>query len=139
MLRIIDGEGGRAALAAVVETAEHALRLDSAYVRELARWASPPGSARRDGIPHTAHPARSERTLPHFPSRGFTHGHGWGASRSSLSAAPRSAGVICLLTTTDDSPVLRLGTAIQTAISVRRPPASVLFASGGEHLSNSHG
>ena len=30
--------------------------------------------------------------------------------------------------------LLRLGTVIQTAVSVRRPPASVLFAGGGEHL-----
>ena len=34
--------------------------------------------------------------------------------------------------------VLRLGTVIQTAASVRRPPASVLFASGGEHLAIDH-
>jgi hypothetical protein len=34
--------------------------------------------------------------------------------------------------------VLRLGTAVQTAVSVRRPPASVLFASGSEHLGISH-
>jgi hypothetical protein len=34
--------------------------------------------------------------------------------------------------------VLRLGTVIQTAVSVRRPPASVLFATGGEHLGISH-
>ena len=191
MLRIIDGEGSRAALAAVVETAEHALRLDSAYVRELVRWASPPGTTRRDGVPHTAYPARSERTFPDFPSRDFAHGRGWGVSWSSPSAAPRSAGVVCLLTTTDDRPVdwvnagqalqrvlltsatcgvaaalhsqplerarlrefirtqlsdgsypqlvLRLGTVIQTAVSVRRSTASVLFASGAEHLGISHG
>jgi hypothetical protein len=35
--------------------------------------------------------------------------------------------------------VLRLGTVIQTAASVRRPPASVLFARGGEHLGIGHG
>ena len=75
MLRVIDGEGSRAALAAVVETAEHALRLDGAYVRELASWAPPPGSTRRDGVPPTAYPARPERTLPHFPGRDFAHGH----------------------------------------------------------------
>jgi len=34
--------------------------------------------------------------------------------------------------------VLRLGTAVQTAVSVRRPPASVLFAGGGEHLGIDH-
>ena len=36
MLRIVADEGSRAVLAAVVETAERALRLDGAYVRELA-------------------------------------------------------------------------------------------------------
>ncbi len=30
--------------------------------------------------------------------------------------------------------VLRFGTVIQTAVSIRRSPASVLFADGGEHL-----
>ena len=84
--RIIADEGNRAVLAAAVETAERALRLDSAYVRELARWAPPPGSARRDGVPHTAHPARSERILPHYPGRDFAHGRGWGLSSSVPSA-----------------------------------------------------
>lgn len=36
-------------------------------------------------------------------------------------------------------PAGRLGTVIQTAVGVRRPPASVLLASGGEHLGISHG
>jgi hypothetical protein len=191
MLRIIADAGNRALLAAVVETAERALQLDSAYVRELARWALPPGSTRRDGVPHTAYPARSERILPHFPGRDFAHGRGWGLSLSIPSAAPRSAGVVCLLTTAGDRPldwvnagqalqralltsatrgvaaalhsqpleramlrefirtqlsdgsypqlVLRFGKVIQTAVSVRRPPASVLLASGGEHLGISHG
>ena len=191
ILRIIADEGNRAVLAAAVETAERALRLDSAYVRELARWAPPPGSARRDGVPHTAYPARSERILPHYPGRDFAHGRGWGLSLSVPSAAPRSAGVVCLLATAGDRPldwvnagqalqralltsatcgvaaalhsqpleraglrefirtqlsdgsypqlVLRFGTVLQTAVSVRRPPASVLFASGGEHLGISHG
>jgi len=35
--------------------------------------------------------------------------------------------------------LLRLGPVIQTAVSVRRPPASVLFPSGGAHLGSSHG
>ena len=35
--------------------------------------------------------------------------------------------------------VLRLGTVTQAAVSVRRSPASVMFANGGEHLSISHG
>jgi hypothetical protein len=191
MLRIIDAEGRQAVLAAAVETAEHALRLDSAYVRELASWAPPPGSTRCDGVPHTAYPARPERTRPHFASRDFAHGRRWGTSLSSPSTAPRSAGVVCVLTTTGDCPldwvnagqalqralltsatygvaaalhsqplerarlrefirtqlcdgsypqlVLRLGTVTQAAVSVRRSPASVMFANGGEHLSISHG
>jgi hypothetical protein len=189
-LRVIDGEGSRAVLAAAVETAEHALRADGAYARELARWAPAPGSTRRDGVPPTAYPARPGRTLPLFPARDFAHGHRWGTAGPGPSAVPRSPGVVCLLTTFGDRPadwvnagqalqrvlltsascgvaaalhsqplerarlrefigtqlsggaypqlVLRLGTVIQTAVSVRRPPASVLFASGGEHLSISH-
>jgi hypothetical protein len=66
-LRIVTGEGDRAVLAAAVETAERALWLDSAYVQELASWVSPPGSTRRDGVPHTACPARPERTWPALP------------------------------------------------------------------------
>jgi len=185
MLRIIADEGARAALAAAVETAERALRRDSARVRELAAWAPAPGSTRRDGVPPTAYPAGTERTSPHFPGRDFAHGRGWGLPRFSPGAPSRSAGVVCLLTTAGDRPVdwvnagqalqrvlltgatcgvaaalhsqpvelawlrefirarlsggtypqlvLRLGTVIQTAVSTRRPAASVLFASDGEH------
>jgi hypothetical protein len=183
ILRIVTDEGARAALAATVESAERALRLDSAYVRELADWVSPPGSARRDGVPPTSYPARSQPTQPYFPGRDFAHGRGWGMPRLSSPTA-RSAGVVCVLMTADDRPVdwvnagqalqrilltsaahgvaaalhsqpfelawlreltrtrigdpaspqllLRLGTVIQTATSVRRPPASVLFADGDE-------
>jgi hypothetical protein len=190
MLRIVGDEGSRAVLAMAVEAAECALRLDSAYAREQASWAPPPGSARRDGVPPTAYPARGERTLPLFPGRDFARGRGWGTARPSPSAAPRSAGVVCLLATAGDRPVdwvnagqalqralltcatcgvvaalhsqpierarlrafirtqlcggsypqlvLRLGTAVEAAASVRRPPASVLFASGGEHLGIDH-
>jgi hypothetical protein len=191
MLRIIDGEPSRAVLAAAVETAEHALRADGVYGREQAAWAPAPGSARCDGVPHTAYPARPERTLPHFASRDFARGRRWGTALAGPSAAPRCAGVVCLLATPGDRPVdwvnagqalqralltaatcgvaaalhsqplerarlrdfirsqlcggaypqlvLRLGTAIQTAVSIRRPPAALLFAAGGEHLAISHG
>ena len=186
MLRVITDERHRAVLAAVTDTAEQALRADSMYMRELASWAPAPGSTRRDGVPHTAYPARGEHTLPHFANRDFAHGHHWGTARPGPGTGSRSAGVVCLLTTAGDRPVdwvnagqalqrallvgatcgvaaalhsqplerarlrefirtqlgdggypqlvLRLGTVIQTAISVRRLPASVLFASGGEHL-----
>jgi hypothetical protein len=190
LLRIITGEGSRAALAAVTETAERAMRLDSAHVQELAGWVSPPGSTRADGVPATAYPARPERTDPHFPGRDFAHGHGWGLPSFSFGVASRSAGVVCLLTTVADRPadwvnagqalqrvlltsatcgvaaamhsqplelpwlreyigthwsdgtypqlLLRLGTVIQTAASVRRPPASVLLTGGSEPPGMSH-
>jgi hypothetical protein len=184
LLRIITGEGSKAALAAVVETAERAMRLDSAHVQELARWVSPPGSTRADGVPATAYPARPDRTDPYFPGRDFAHGRGWGLPRFSFAAASPSAGVVCLLATEADRPadwvhagqalqrilltsatcgvaaalhsqplelpwlrdyicahwcdgahpqlLLRLGTVAQAAVSVRRPPGSVLFTGGGE-------
>jgi hypothetical protein len=185
-LRIVGGAGNRAVLAAAVDTAEQALELDGSYARELASWATPPGSTRRDGVPPTAYPARPELTLPHFPGRDFAQGYRWGAAGPSPPAAPRSAGLTCILTTPGDGLadwvnagqalqralltgatcgvaaalhsqplerarlreflrtqlcdgaypqlVLRLGTTTQTAASIRRPPATVLFASGAEHL-----
>ena len=115
VLRIITGEGSRAALAAVVETAERAMRLDGAYVQELASWVSPPGSTRSDGVPATAYPARPERTDPYFPGRDFAHGRGWGLPRFSFAAASRSAGVVCLLATEADRPAdwVHAGQALQ--------------------------
>ena len=118
MLRIVTAEGDRAVLAAAVREAECALRLDSARVRELAAWASPPGSTRRDGVPHIAYPARSERTCPDFPGRDFAHGCGWGLPALSPAAGRRAAGVVCLLTTTDDRPLdwVNAGQALQRVL-----------------------
>jgi hypothetical protein len=103
-LRIMADESQRGALAAVVEAADYALRLDAARVREQSRWSLPPGSRRRDGVPATAYPARPERTEPSFPSRDFAHGHGWGLPPAGTGAVPRSAGVVCVLTTRADRP-----------------------------------
>jgi hypothetical protein len=179
-LRVARDEGSRAALAAVVEMAEHVQRSDSSYVRELAAWAPPPGSTRLDGVSPSSYPARPERTSPYFPGRDFARGHGWGLPASSPAAATRFTGVACLLTTPADTPadwvnaghalqrllltsasygaaaalssqpvevgwlreiiraqlgdgsypqlVLRLGTVIQSAISVRRPLSNVLVS-----------
>jgi hypothetical protein len=189
-LRIVADDGRRAALAAAIQTAERAQQLDSAYVREMARWVSPPGSVRTDGVPPTSYPARAEHTDPDFAGRDFGHGRGWGLPPLSTARWPRSAGVAALLTTARDRPVdwvnagqalqrilltastcgvavalhtqplelgrlresirtrlsdgaypqlvLRFGTVIQTAASVRRPPDDVLSASGGENASISH-
>jgi len=103
VLRVITDEGTRGALAEVVQSAERAVELDSAYVRELAAWTPPPGSTRADGVLAASYPARAEQTFPHFPGRDFARGHGWG--RPPLSIVPgRSAGVVCLLATTSDGP-----------------------------------
>ena len=118
LLRIITSEGSKAALAAVVEAAERAMRLNGTYVQELARWVSPPGSTRADGVPATAYPARPDRTDPYFPGRDFAHGRGWGLPRFSFAAASRSAGVVCLLTTEADRPAdwVNAGQALQRVL-----------------------
>jgi nitroreductase len=115
VLRIVADDGRRAALAAAVQTAERAQRLDGERVAELARWAPPPGSARADGVPPAAYPARAEHTDPDFPGRDFAHGHGWGLPPLSTASWPRSAGVAALLTTADDRPVdwISAGQALQ--------------------------
>jgi nitroreductase len=179
-LRVAITDQGRAALAAITEMADRVERLDSAYVRELAAWAPPPGSALLDGVPPSAYPARPERTRPNFPARDFARGSGWGLPSSTRISAARYTGVVCLLTTPADGPeswvnagqalqcillsstasgvaaalhsqpvevgwlreaireqlgdgsypqlVIRLGTAIQDAVSVRRAIPSVLTA-----------
>jgi len=103
-LRIVTDDGRRVALAAAVQTAERHQRLVSERVRELARWAPPPGSARSDGVPATSYPARAERTEPYFPGRDFAHGHGWGLPPLSTATSARAAGVAGLLTTAADRP-----------------------------------
>ena len=190
MLRIVADEGRRAALAAAVQEAERAHRLDRERVAELVRWAPAPGSPRTDGVPPPAYPARAEHTDPDFPGRDFAHGRGWGLPPLSATPRFRSAGVAAVLTTADDHAVdwigagqalqrilltgsacgaaaalhtqplelgwlresirtrvsdgaypqlvLRFGTVIQAAASVRRPPGDVLSGSGSEDLGGSH-
>jgi hypothetical protein len=104
MLRIVADDARRAALAAVVQEAERAHRLDGERVAELARWAPAPGSARADGVPSAAYPARAEHTAPDFPGRDFAHGHGWGLPPLSTTRRFRSAGVVAVLTTAGDHP-----------------------------------
>jgi hypothetical protein len=118
LLRVVADDGRRAALATLVETAERAQRLDRDYVRELADWVPPPWSTRRDGVPHTSYPARPGDTCPYYPGRDFAHGHGWGVAGFTGVPAPRSAGVVCLLTTGADDPEdwVRAGQALQRVL-----------------------
>jgi Nitroreductase family len=117
-LRIMADESERGALSAVVEAGDYALRLDAARIREQTRWALPPGSPRRDGVPATAYPARPDRTEPSFPSRDFAHGHGWGLPPAGAGAVPTSAGVVSVLTTSADLPHdwINAGQALQRVL-----------------------
>jgi len=114
-LYIMADDRRRAVLATAVETAERAHRLDAERVREMARWAPPPGSVRDDGVPVTSYPAQPERTDPYFPGRDFAHGHGWGMPPLSSARLPRAAGVVGLLTTASDRRVdwVNAGRALQ--------------------------
>jgi hypothetical protein len=114
-LRIMADDGRRAALAAAVATAERHQRLAGEYVRELARWVSPPGGARSDGVPATSYPAGAEHTEPYFPGRDFAHGHGWGLPPLGTARWSRAAGVVGLLTTAADHPAdwVNAGQALQ--------------------------
>src|SRR5438046_10531558 len=78
MLRLVAAGDQRDALAAAVQAAEHALRLDGRRAAEQAAWVVAPESARHDGIPPAAYPAEPAHTEPDFPGRDFAAGHGWG-------------------------------------------------------------
>jgi hypothetical protein len=178
-LRVANDDASRATLAALVDMGERAQGLDSAYLQELARWAPAPSDVRPDGVSPSSYPAHPERTTPHFPSRDFARGHGWGIPTPGPAGPATFAGVACVLTTPTDHPadwvnaghalqrilltaasygcavalhsqptevdwlrdairtqigdgwypqlVLRLGTTVQSAVSLRRPLSSVMY------------
>jgi hypothetical protein len=109
-----------AAVAAVVEAGDYALRLDGARSKEEAQWAPGPGSHRQDGVPPTAYPAHPERTEPGFRSRDYAHGHGWGLPPGAEEPVLRSAGTVGLLTTSVDQPAdwVHAGQALQRVLLV---------------------
>ena len=103
-LAVMTDETSRGALAGAVQAGEYALRLDAGRANQQAKWTPPPGSQRRSGVPASAYPAMPERTEPPFPARDFAHGHGWGLPPTGTSAVPKSAGLVCVLTTKTDRP-----------------------------------
>jgi hypothetical protein len=109
-----------AAVAAVVEAGDYALRLDGARSKEEARWAPGPGSRRQDGVAPAAYPAHPERTEPDFRGRDFAHGHGWGLPPGAEQPVLRSAGVVGLLTTSVDLAAdwVHAGQALQRVLLV---------------------
>ncbi len=117
-LRVAVTDQARSALAGITQRADRAERLDSAYARELAAWAPPPGSLRLDGVQASAYPAHPEVTDPYFPGRDFAHGQGWGLPGGPRVSAARYAGVVCLLTTDVDDPTAWVcaGQALQSIL-----------------------
>lgn len=113
--RVAVTEESRAALGAVVGLAEHVQRAGSAYRRELAAWAPPPGSTRLDGVSPSSYPARPEVLSPDFAGRDFAHGHGWGFPAVSRVSAARFTGMAGVLTTAGDTPAhwVSAGQALQ--------------------------
>jgi len=186
MLRVLADDVSRAALAAIVQEADTALRSDHRYLGELDAWTAKPGGGRQDGVPPASYPAGQALTYPRFQGRDFARGHGWGSGTVSAVLPGRSAGLVCLLTTAHDTPgdwvcagqalqrtlltaaisgvaaalhsqplelartrdhlrasmcdgtfpqmIIRLGTIIQNAASVRRPASAVLLP-GDSHRS----
>jgi hypothetical protein len=104
MLRVAMTDQARAVLAAITEMAQQVETLDTAYVRELAAWALPPGSSRLDGVSASSYPVRPEFTNPYLPGRDFAAGRGWGMPSSSAISFTRFTGLVCLLTTPADVP-----------------------------------
>jgi hypothetical protein len=92
MLRLIAAGGQRDALAAAVQAAERALRLNGRRAAEQAAWVVTPGSPRRDGIAAAAYPAEPAHTEPDFPGRDFAAGRGRGLAIPT--AGERSPGVV---------------------------------------------
>ncbi|WP_030176632.1 Acg family FMN-binding oxidoreductase [Spirillospora albida] len=103
------------ALAALTNAAEHSRRRSPAHTAETARWAPAPGTRRTDGVQQGAYPRETPRTAPHFASRDFARGHGWGLAAAPAEAAP---GAVLLLVTPADGPAhwLRTGQALQRVL-----------------------
>ena len=117
MFRLVPAGDQRDALAAAVQAAEHALRLDGRRAAEQAAWVVAPDSARHDGIPPAAYPAEPAHTEPDFPGRDFAAGQGWGLA-APAAAGERSPGVVCLLATSANEPAdwVAAGQALQRVL-----------------------
>ncbi|WP_169946070.1 Acg family FMN-binding oxidoreductase [Microbispora sp. H11081] len=110
----ITSEAATRVLAALTGAAQDVQSEDRQFVLELMRWARPPGSSRRDGVPPGGYPNDPRRTYPqHFAQRDYARGHEWGQAPDERLSA--STGLVALLSTGGDDREdwLRAGEALQ--------------------------
>ncbi|MEV4377376.1 hypothetical protein [Streptosporangium sp. NPDC049644] len=88
-------------LAALTCAAEDVQSQDRLLTLEMIRWAQPPGSPRKDGVPARAYPREPRRTHPHFAQRDYAHGHPWGDDADQFHST--FTGTVAVLTTPGDS------------------------------------
>jgi nitroreductase len=102
----------RQAVVGLTRTAERRLREDPHYLAELARWTTPGGPGRRDGVPRQALGPRD--TDGALPLRDFALATGTPTSIVDFERDP----TIALLLTAGDEPVdwLRAGAALQAVL-----------------------
>ncbi|MFC9978123.1 Acg family FMN-binding oxidoreductase [Spirillospora sp. NPDC127200] len=109
----------KGALAALTQAADHTQRRSPEYMGETARWAPSPKSVRQDGVHQAAYPHDPPRTEPHFPTRDFARGQGWGVRHApEPTGQTLLTGAVLLLTTAEDGPRdrLRAGRALQRVL-----------------------
>ncbi|GAA4950277.1 hypothetical protein HD597_002537 [Nonomuraea thailandensis] len=85
-------------LAGLTRAAQGVQAGDRRWSLEVIRWARPPGSSRKDGVPADGYPRRAAPTEPGFPQRDYAWRHDWGGD----GGAGTSIGVPALLTTAGD-------------------------------------
>ncbi|MEU8266151.1 hypothetical protein AB0B89_03210 [Sphaerisporangium sp. NPDC049002] len=89
-------------LAALTSAAQDVQSQDRMFGLELIRWARPPGSTRRDGVPAHGYPITRRRTYPqHFAQRDYAWGHTWGSEGEQRRST--ATGLVAMLTTPGDS------------------------------------
>ncbi|MCA2229915.1 Acg family FMN-binding oxidoreductase [Nonomuraea aurantiaca] len=88
-------------IAALTQAAQAAQSQDRVLSLEVIRWARPPGSARKDGVPAEGYPRRAARTDPDFPQRDYAWRHDWGSQADQC--ASTTTEVVALLTTPGDT------------------------------------
>jgi nitroreductase len=88
-------------IAALTQAAQGVQAQDRRFSLEVIRWARPPGSSRKDGVPAEGYPREAPRTDPDFAQRDYAWRHEWGSPADQRGST--SAGVVALLTTPGDS------------------------------------